>query len=226
MTRQAHDCMKYILLILALAVRVAAASITHTAATFPQITNWSLTNSVPQFDPALGTLTNVTITVAVNASTQLRVENRDTTPWLTYAASEVTATGTVAGYSASTTLTNSHTATLSEYDGVLDYSGTSGFNVAVVGADSGFAVPSDFTPFIGTGTVPLIAAATAVGVYEGSGNYRFIVTTRASTIVTVTYEFSLPPCPECPPACDPEPVCEPEPKDCYSGFWKRSRRDR
>lgn len=216
--------MKYILLILALAVRAAAASITHSAATFPALTNWSLTNSVPQFDPALGTLTNVVITVAVNASTQLRVENRDSIAWPTYAASEVTATGTVAGHSATTTLTNSHTATLSAYDGVLDYGGTSGFNVTVVGTDSGSAVPSDFTPFIGTGTVPLIAAATAVGVYEGSGDYRFIVNTRASALVTVTYEFAPPACPECPPACEPEPVCEPEPKDCYSGFWKRSRR--
>lgn len=201
-----------------------AASITHTASVFPQTTNWSLTNSVPQFDGSLGTLTNVTITVAVNTSTQLRVESRDTTPWLTYAASEVTATGIVAGYSATTTLTNSHTATLSEYDGVLDYGGTSGFNVTVVGTDSGSAVPASFAPFIGTGTVPLIAAATAVGVYEGSGDYRFIVNTRASAIVTVTYEFSPPVCPECPPACEPEPVCEPEPKDCYDG--RRSYRKR
>lgn len=217
--------MKYILLILTLVVRVAAASITHTASTFPQLTNWSLTNSVPQFDPAIGTLTNVTISVAVNASTQLRVENRDTTAWPTYAAAEVTATGTVAGYSASTTLTNSHTTTLSAYDGVLDYGGTSGFNVTVVGADSGSAFPASFTPFIGTGTVPLIAAATAVGVYEGSGDYRFIVNTRASAIVTVTYEFSLPPCPECPPACDPEPVCEPKATDCgYTKAWSRKRR--
>lgn len=201
-----------------------AATVTHTATVFPTGTDWRVTNSVPQFDPALGTLTNVTISVAVNASTQLRVENRDTAAWPTYAASDVTATGTVAGYSASTTLTNSHTTTLSAYDGVLDYGGTSGFNVTVVGADSGFAVPASFTPFIGTGTVPLIAAATAVGAYEGSGDYRFIVNTRASAVVTVTYEFAPPVCPECPPACDPEPVCEPEPKDCYDG--RRSYRKR
>ena len=192
-----------------------AATITHTAAVFPQATNWSLTNSVPQFDPALGTLTNVTIAISVNASTHLRVENRDTVAWPTYAAAEVTATGSAAGYSATATLTNSHAMTLSAYDGVLDYGGTSGFNETVVGSDSGSAVPSDFTPFIGTTTVPLVASATAVGVYEGSGDYRFIVNTRASALVTVTYEFSPPACPECPPACEPEPVCEPDPKDCY-----------
>lgn len=217
-----------LILMLALAVRIAAASITHTASVFPQATNWSLTNTVPQFDPSLGTLTNVTITVAVNASTQLRVENRDTTPWLTYAASKVTATGTVAGYSSTATLTNSHTATLSEYDGVLDYSGKSGFNVAVVGTDFGSAVPSDFTPFIGTRTVPLIASATGAGIYDGPGDYAFGVTTRASAIVTVTYDFSPPACPPVS-VCDPKPDCNPPQKDdddCDDDLRKRRNRRR
>lgn len=218
--------MKYILLILALVLRVAAASVTHTATVFPTRTNWSMTNAVPQFDPSLGTLTNVAVGIAVNVSTQFRVENRDTIAWLTEARADVIATGTVAGYSATATLTNSYATTLSAYDGVLDYGGTSGFTVTIVGSDSESAVPSDFTPYIGTGTVPLIASATGVGFYDGSGDSRFIVNTFASALVTITYEFSPPVCPECPSACDPEPVCEPEPKDCYSGSRFSGRRRR
>lgn len=214
--------MKYILLILALVCRISAASVTHTATVFPTRTNWSITNSVPQFDPALGALTNVTIGISVNVSTQFRAENRDTIAWLTEARTEVTATGTVAGYSAITTLTNSYTTTLSVYDGVLDYGGTSGFTVTIVGSDSENTVPSDFTPYIGTGTVPLIASAIGVGFYDGSGDSRFIVNTFASALVTVTYEFSLPPCPDCD--CDPEPDCKPNPKDDCRKPSRRHRR--
>ena len=221
--------MKCILLILALAVRVAAASITHTATVFPNIPDWSVTNSVPKFDPTLGTLTNVVVSVAANASTRFWVENRDTIERSTYAASRVTATGTAAGYAATTTITNLHTATLSAYDGVLDYGGTSGFNVAVVGSDSGSIVPSDLTPFIGTGTVPLVAAATAVGVYEGSGDYRFIVNARASAIVTVTYEFAPPVCPSCDDDDDCKPRVKPPSKkddDCDDDRRKSRNRRR
>jgi hypothetical protein len=184
-------------------IHTFAATITHTATIFPSTTDWSVTNSVPQFDPSLGTLTNVTITIGVNAKTTIRVENRDRTPWLTTAGSEVTATATVAGYSALTTVTNSHTQTLTSFDGTIDYAGTSGLTQSIVGSDyASESVPT--AAFVGIGNVPLVAGASAVGRYNGSGYYRFIVNTSASALVTVTYEFSPPVCPECPPACKPD----------------------
>lgn len=218
MTRQAHAHMKYILLILALAVRVAAASITHTATVFPTRTDWAVTNSVPQFDTSLGTLTNVTVSVAVNASTQFRAENRDTVPALTVATAEVTAVGTAAGHATVVTVTNVYSTTLSAFDGVIDFAGTSGFTETVLGSDSGGSSPASFTPFIGTGSVPLTASASATAAFEGSGFARFVVNTFASAIVTVTYEFS-------PPACEPQPLCEPKATDCgYTKVWSRKRR--
>jgi hypothetical protein len=199
--------MKFINLIIALLcfAGLRAASITHTATIFPTLTDWSLTNSVPQFDPALGTLNSVSISIGVNASTEIFVENRDRREWPTTAGSEVTATATVAGFSAVASVTNLHSQTLTAFDGVLDFGGTSGFTQAVVGTASASA----FAPsvlFIGVGNVPLVASADAVGRYNGSGAYRFVVGTTASAIVTVTYDFT----PNCPPA----PTCNPEPEDC------------
>ena len=209
--------MKHILLILALAVRVAAASITHTATIFPTLTDWSATNAVPQFDPALGTLTNVTVSVAINGTTGIRFESLDEFyDGDMTGGSAVTGTATVSGFTVVTTLTNSHTQSITGvYDGVLDYAGTGGFRVSVFGSNANSATPANFTPFVGVGNIPLVTSATGVGFYEGPGDYAFGVTTRASALITVTYEFSLPPCPECPPApvCDPKPSCDPKP-DC------------
>lgn len=225
--------MKYLLFILALVVRVAAASITHTATIFPTGTDWAVTNSIPQFDPSLGTLTNVTIGIGVNAATTVKLESKSNLARTLTGGSYVTGTATAAGYSASTTLTNGHTQAVSGFDGVVDFGGTSGFTVGITGSSSASAIPASFVPFVGVGTVPLIASATALGFYRGPADYEFEVATTASALVTVTYEFSLPPCPECPPACEPEPDCKPRVKppqkdddDCDDDRRKPSRRHR
>lgn len=195
-------------------ISTLAATITHTATVFPQLTNWNLTNSVPQFDPALGTLTNVSVTVAANANSAFYFESLDTIGWSVTASSIVTTSASASTLTASTTFTNSHTQSVTAADGVLDYGGTSGFTVQKSGSAYGVNSTTSVAPFIGTGTVPLSASASAVGDYQGPGDYFFFVQTRASALVTVTYEFSPPSCPECPPAC--------EPVDCgYTKLWSR-----
>lgn len=214
-----------ILLFLAASLRVAAASVTHTATIFPTLTDWSLTNSVPQFDPALGTLTNVTVTVAANVQSTFFTENRDRRAWDTTTTSHATVSASVDTLSASTLIEPSHTQNLTAFDGVIDFAGTSGFTASESGTGTGFNSTSVVAPFIGVGTVPLTASAVATASYTGSGFYRFVVNTSASALVTVTYEFASPVCPECPPSCDPEPVCEPKATDCgYTKVWSRKRR--
>jgi hypothetical protein len=202
-------------------VHAFAATITHTATVFPSPTNWSLTNSIPQFDPALGTLTNVSITVAANVRNRVRVESRSNLPRTATAGGTATITATVAGYSAAASITNSYTQALDAFDGVIDYAGVSGFDQTLDGSGYGAVTPPDFTPYIGVGTVPLVAASIANGSYNGPGDYRFIINTTASALATVTYEFSPP---ACPPACNPEPDCKPEPDDCRDD--RRSSRKR
>jgi hypothetical protein len=117
---------------------------------------------------------------------------------------------------------------LTAFDGVIDYGGTSGFTQAVVGTASASAF-APTAPFIGVGNVPLVASAVGVGMYNGSGFYRFVVGTTASAIVTVTYEFSPPECPPCEPEPDCEPDCAPKrdrdrDKDCDDRGSRRRRR--
>jgi len=204
--------MKTILLFLLMLTSLRAASITHTATVFPAFTDWSLTNSVPQFDPSLGTLTNVTIEIDVNAANVIKVESRSNLARTVTGGGIVTAVATAAGYSASTTLTNSHTQAMARFDGVIDYGGTSGFTVNVSGSSGAAATPADFTPFIGTGNIPLVVSAVANGFFRGPADYAFEVGTQASALVVVTYDFT--------PNCPPEPACDPEPEDCVKPHTK------
>ena len=217
--------MKYILFILALAVRVAAASVTHTAQIFVAPTDWVATNAVPQFDSALGTLTNVSVSVAINGTTSIRFENLDEFyEGDITGGGVITGTATAAGFSVATKLTNSHTQTVTGmYDGVLDYAGSGGFRLSISGSSASSASPADFTPFIGVGNIPLIASATGAGIYDGPGDYAFGVTTRASALVTVTYEFAPPVCPPAP-VCDSKPDCKPDPNDDCRKPSRRHRR--
>lgn len=195
-------------------ISTLAATITHTATVFPQLTDWSLTNSIPKFDPSLGTLTNVSVSVAASANTALYFESLDTATRTVSAGSIVTASASVASLTALTTVMNAHTQSVSANDGVLDYGGSGGFSVQKDSSAAGANSTTTVAPFVGAGTIPLIVGTAAVGIYEGPGDYYFFVQTYASAMVTVTYEFSPPVCPECPPAC--------EPVDCgYTKLWSR-----
>jgi hypothetical protein len=185
-----------------------AATSTHTLTVFPAAitTNFSFTNAIPQWNPVDGILNSVTVTVAGNVSSRFRAESRDTTDGVITVTTDAHVTATTGGVTADAEITPTHTQAVTAYDGVLDYAGTSGFTVTSVSTGSDVQASAVLTPFIGTGTVPVTAGATATASYDGPGNYRFIVNTTASALVTVTYDFT-PNCPECP-SCDPDPDCE------------------
>lgn len=193
-----------------------AATITHTSTVFPSPTNWSLTNSVPQFDPSLGTLTNVSVSVGANMRNRVRVESRSNLPRSATAGGVGAVTASVGGLITQAGITNSHTQALGAFDGVIDYAGASGFDVTVDGAGYAAEIATDLVPFIGVGNIPLISSATARGFYRGPADYEFEVSTSASAIVTVTYEFS-------PPVC---PSCDPEPEECDDRSDRRKPRNR
>lgn len=202
--------------------RLIGASITHTLTVFPQMTDWRVTNSIPQFDPGLGSLTNVSVSVSVNAANRLRTENRDRQSWETTASGEVQAIADVGGHVTSTSVTNTYSTTLTAFDGLLDYQGTSGFDVTVVGGSSSIGQPASVVGFSGTNSIPIIIGATAIGRYDGSGYSRFIINTTASALVTVTYEFSPPTCPPAPEDCDDRR--KPDSDDCDDRDGRDDRR--
>jgi hypothetical protein len=153
---------------------------------------------------------------------RLRVESRSNLPRTATARGVGAITATVGGLSAQAGITNSHTQALGAFDGVIDYGGASGFDVTVDGAGYAAEIATDLVPFIGIGNIPLAASSAANGMYNGPGDYQFIVNTTSSTIVTVTYEFAPPVCPDCD--CDPEPECKPDPKDDRRKPSRRHRR--
>lgn len=172
-----------------------AASIAHTTTVIQAPTDWLATNSIPQFDPALGTLTNVVISTLASSTSTLRIENRDSAPAPTAtASSEVKVLTIVSGYPTTTSTTNSHVALLPSFDGVVDFSGASGFTVVATSSAS-YSVSVPEASFIGTGTVPLSVAANAKGRVSGVGDYAFTVKTSATATVVVTYGFIPKECP-------------------------------
>jgi hypothetical protein len=194
--------MKNLIGLVLTSVAALAATSTHTLTVFPTRTNWSVTNSIPQWNPADGTLNGVTITATVNASSSFRYENLDGVPQTAITSSEVTVTAAAGGSSVSAEANPTHTQTVTEFDGVADYQGTSAFRVTkTVAATQTGTVPS--SPFVGTGTTPVIISSLGFGMYDGGGDYAFGVTTTSSALVVVTYDFT-PVCPE----CDPEPGCD------------------
>ncbi len=205
-----------ILAALLMVATTLAATITHTTTILPSFTDWNVTNAIPQFDPSLGTLTNVSIGIGANVATVTKVESKSTLTRSVTSGSHATVTATIESYSASASVTNSHSQQLGRFDGVVDFGGTSGYTVGIVGSAFGQVGPADFIPFIGVGNIPLITSAAARGFYRGPADYEQEVSTTASAIVTVTYEFS-------PPVC---PSCDPEPEDCDDRNDRRKPRNR
>lgn len=189
-----------ILLVLAAAACAQAAVETHTVTVSNNgLTDFYATLDIPQHNVALeGDLVSVEIAITADIDGYFFVENLGAGGggWqineLTW-----TFTGDMLGgnvLSHSTTVTQPFTS-LTAYDGVTDYAGTSGAtfpyhedNAAALNwmpGDAGFA------SFDGTGTVPLDVATTvwtSHTVYGGSNTSGFSTNTTWTATVTYTYD--------------------------------------
>jgi hypothetical protein len=160
-------------------------------------TNWSLSVTLPKFDPALGTLQTVTLTLDGHIEGQAAVESTDASPTtittmfqanLTLARPDMSILAVVIPQ-----VTNM--ANLSPFDGVIDFRGTSGItypNLMQNASQSVTSPPpaSDLPLFTGTGTITLPVTAVGTSTAIGSGNVITQFATRASAVVTVVYQFA------------------------------------
>jgi hypothetical protein len=172
-------------------------------------TDWTRTQSVNQFNPALGTLTAVEITNAGSLSSHIRVESLDSAP--------ANVTGTVSGNLALSgpaalsvvTTTNAATESFqaSAFDGTIDFAGTSGKdfgNKASGGSKSQVLTsPADLGNFIGLGKVSFTETAQATSAANGAGNLLSQINSTAEATVTVKYDYI--PAPPTIPEVNPEP---------------------
>jgi protocatechuate 3,4-dioxygenase beta subunit len=169
-------------------------TLSHTIS-FPETpTDWTATQSVPQFDPSLGTLTSVEILNADPIKNTIKVENLDTAADQIHVTMTGTLTLSAPGVSGLVTnLSADQTFSASAFDGTIDFGGTSGHTFApqtVNGSNSTtLTAATDLAQYIGTGTVSFTEATHASSMATGSANLLVQVNTTAASNVTVIYHY-------------------------------------
>jgi protocatechuate 3,4-dioxygenase beta subunit len=169
-------------------------TLSHTIS-FPETpTDWTATQSVPQFDPSLGTLTSVEIINSDPIKNTIRVENLDTASATIHAtvSGDLKLSGpSVPGLD--TPLSADQTFNATAFDGTIDFGGTSGHTFApqtINGSNSTvLTAATDLANYEGTGTVSFTEATHASSTASGSANLLLQVNTTAAATVSVIYHY-------------------------------------
>jgi hypothetical protein len=162
-------------------------------------TNWSLSVSLPKFDPALGTLNSVTLTLDGHIEGQAAVESTDAsqTTITTQFRADITLARPDNSVIAIVIPQVDNMVTLAAFDGTIDFAGPSGMTFANLMQNASQSVTSppplsDLALYTGVGNIVLPVTAVGTSVATGSGNVITQFTTKASAVVTVVYQFTPP----------------------------------
>jgi hypothetical protein len=152
--------------------------------------------TVAQFNPALGILQSVEIQINGHITSDIKVENVDDVP--------TTVSGTVSG---TVQLTGPHLSgsanmnpttqsfNAGAFDGTVDFSGTSGQDLGAHTATGSSTItltaPGDIAPYIGTGTVNLTELSQATSSATGGGNLVTQISSQGGAQITVIYHYLL-----------------------------------
>jgi uncharacterized repeat protein (TIGR01451 family) len=160
-------------------------------------TDWVETMNVPQFNPTLGILTSVEMTLTGEVSGTVGVENEENNPITVLVQEQATErirlpdnTQLVAGG-----VVISQSVTLAGSDGILDFGGASGatFPVAAqINNSDRFLTPGTIAPFVGLGNVTLPVTATVAWTGSGSGNMLLRLRHLADSALVVRYVYVIP----------------------------------
>ena len=174
--------MKHIGMLAAVVGSLNAGTIVHTITVNPALTDWSVTNRVPQFDARLGTLRSVQVTINANAGGRSEYVSLDRGWRLPVSLAVTNAVSVRAG-----TLAASDSITVAGSSSVA-YGIT---NVDTFSVSLGKAVSTNrnLGVFVGTNTLPVVTQATARTWYSGPGDFTLRWETRASAVATVAYTF-------------------------------------
>lgn len=183
-----------VLAVLLAAEAASAGQLWHTATLSIQYTDWTNTISLPQFDPAYGTLTGVTIQLDSTFRTTSRVENTTAVP---APATISGALGTLTAFDPSALALLAvapvvkFTNNLAVYDGLADYGGSSGISNARRATTATAVQPllPPFTAFEGTGHIDLTLSALGTGFCVGPANFLLQVRPEMGASVTVIYDY-------------------------------------
>jgi hypothetical protein len=170
------------LMAMMVAYTTQAATVVHTVTINPTLTDWSVTNRVPQFDARLGKLRSVQVTVDAEAAGQSQFVNLDR-GWRIPVDLAVTNSVSVR---VGALAAGESVASVSRYVPVFGATNVTPFSVSLSGASS---TNRNLGVFIGTSTLPVVTHATARTWYAGPGDFTLRWDTRASAVATVAYTF-------------------------------------
>jgi hypothetical protein len=149
--------------------------------------------TVPKFNVSGATLTAVTVEVKGYITNRLYAESRSNL------ARTITVTNTTDLVvtapnlpTIQTTLNNGDVVSLARFDGIDNFAGASGFSVGADAEVDDEDNVTNLTPWVGSGTVNVVATAKATSGYSGPADYSFETETSASTCITVTYTYDEP----------------------------------
>ena len=189
------------LLVLAAATAAQATTVIYQSDVALQPTNVHTFVDLQQFDPSLGTLQSVSVTLSGEIASRIRLENKNSTPATLTATVDATVTLDLPNLGTLSVAPKvSETFNAPSYDSVVDFGGTSGITYPTATASASvirdFLLPAQLAPFIGNGMLHATFDASATASFTGPSNNRTSVRSDAGGFALVTYTYIPSPVPE------------------------------
>lgn len=172
------------------------------------VTDWSDSLTIPQFNPALGTLQSVKIVLNGHVEGSAAYESLDNDPALVNLdlVAEIILTRPDASVLVSVLPLANVSENAGAFDGAIDFDGDSGSTFDGLSADemdmTTLNSPADLLLFTGLGNVLLPISANGQSAATGPGNITQLFSTSAGADVQVTYTYAAVPEPaSCVLAC-------------------------
>jgi hypothetical protein len=158
---------------------------------------WSSNVSLPKFDPELGTLRGVDLSCEMNLSQEIMIENENPKPanFTIMLKGEMTL-GLPSSESLSVSFNRSTTGNLSQYDGISDYSGSSGTkSITQIPTEAATRSIADISDFLANTSgesivLPVVVDASSQTMTSGRANSGVFSIVGAKVCVSYTYDKS------------------------------------
>jgi len=187
------------LVALMMATAANAATVSYDASVADTQTNWNTVLNLPKFNPALGTLTKVTLTLFGRVDGTVQAENRNrTSPSTTILTLAAKIIAEVAGATLEVEVNpfDDTEVNLAAHDGSTDFDGPSGVTIESFATDEKDESTIDnLLAFIGFGTIGVNVSADGTSSHNGPSNIAFIFDSTAQAKTTITYTYSEIPLP-------------------------------
>jgi hypothetical protein len=149
--------------------------------------------AIHQFDPALGTLEAINVTVSGDLSTSVAAENEDTAPAVITVNQDATVTLALPGATDSTSAPVVSSVELGGYDGTVDFAGSSGTidqsQALIPAVAETLTDATDLAAFTGSGTLGATISTSGASSLAGPGNLLARLLAEAGGTVTVDYTY-------------------------------------